>query len=70
MTEPTNLDLFVAELKKQAVLAITVHIFKFLSVSNCIFHAKVESLAKHLNSSRNKVLNDLWPLPLIRFIYL
>ena len=44
MTEPTNLDLFVAELKKQAVLAITVHIFKFLSVSNCIFMRKLNLL--------------------------
>ena len=27
-------------------------------------HAKVESLAKHLNSSRNKVLNDLLAIAL------
>ena len=60
MTEPTNLDLFVAELKKQAVLAITVHIFQVPFRIQLHLHAKVESLAKHLNSSRNKVLNDLF----------
>ena len=64
MTEPTNLDLFVAELKKTGRSSYHGAYFQVPFRIQLHLHAKVESLAKHLNSSRNKVLNDLLAIAL------
>lgn len=64
MTEPTNLQLFVAELKKTGRSNYHGAYFQVPFRIQYHLHAKVEALSKHLNSSRNKVLNDLLAIAL------
>ena len=56
--EPTNLKCLLQKLKNPLQALITVAIFKFLFVLS-LHHIRLEALAKHTGSSRNKIMNDL-----------
>ena len=64
MSDPTNLQIFVSELKKTG--RSNYHGAYFQVPFRIQYHlpARVEALAKHLNGSRNKVLNDLLAIAL------
>lgn len=64
MSEPTNLQLFVAELKKTGRSSYHGAYFQVPFRVQMHLHAKVEALTKHLGSTRNKVLNDLLSIAL------